>query len=167
MKTNRQIKNRITRKNRRGGGLFDYIFPKTSIIQGNVTDDYNIEYNGILLKCDVCSNDRFSHVDVTVNSSKTGDIIFGDTSIFDHPLTIYRCKTCSYCKVIYRMFGIKNEDRLIKEIQVTGAPPLPQQQPLQAVQQLPPAQPPIQPPIQAQPQQPPAQNQYGPEILYR
>ena len=148
MKTRRhknQGKNRKSKKLRNdGGGLMDYFFPKTAVFQGKNFDHYTIQYNGVNLKCDVCGDFRFAHLDTSVNASKTGEMLLGDSTVFDHPLTIYRCKTCNYCKVIYRLFGIKNEDRPIKETLHTEGPPA------APVQPQPPAQPAAQVPAQAQ-----------------
>jgi len=118
-KTRRNKKQSKTRKQRKGGALWDYFGWKTAVFQSNKTPGYNITFNGNKINCEICGKDVFTHIDVSVNRSKIGTMEAGDDATLDHPLIMYRCKTCNNCKMIYRLFGITNEERPIQEIPVT------------------------------------------------
>ena len=133
-----KLKNRSSKKLRKdGGGIFDYFFPKTSLWQGKKDLYYNLKYNGTLLKCDVCGDTKFAHIDGAINPSKTfqivGEVVAdADSTVFEHPVIIHRCSTCSYCKIVYRTFGVKDEDRPIKEVLDSGSSTQPQPVPAAA-----------------------------------
>lgn len=120
-----------TRKNRKngleGGGFWDFFKPKTALVQGQNTAGYNISYNGSPIKCEICSNSEFAHIDASITRSKIFNVVNGEDNegLDQHPLTIYRCKTCYNCKVIYRVFGIPDDQRPIKEVRIGTQPPPP------------------------------------------
>lgn len=132
MRTTR--KNKTIKKGRnKGGALLDYFRWKTGIVQRQDIPDYYILYNNNKINCEICGNNKFAHIDVSVNRSKVLNVVTGDDgTIMDHPLTVYRCKKCNNCKFIYRTFGSSDNERPIQEILVSDykqqAPP-PQQQP--------------------------------------
>lgn len=125
---------RTTKKLRKdGGGFWDFMRPKTEIMQGKNTTAYNITYKGNKLKCDVCNGEEFAHIAASISRSKTFSFIIDgddDTAGLDqHPMTIYRCKQCNYCKMIYYVFGIEDQDRPIQEVRVNAPQPEPAQPP--------------------------------------
>jgi len=105
-------KNGKSMKNKKGGGWF-FSNNKSNSLGGDNTT-YELVYNNNGKKCEICGNNDYEKIYVSINRSKTFDVLstlsgLGTAnSTAGHPLTMYRCVTCNNCKFFYTKTPLNN-----------------------------------------------------------
>jgi hypothetical protein len=120
-------KNVSLRKNQRGSGYLDFLFGKRAS-GPNSSFNYprvNLKYNGNPIRCEVCSTDAFFKVDISVDRSKTATLLTDAVldeqwnQVLSHPLRMYVCTQCLWCKQMYAPTSWNGLNQTIVETPVT------------------------------------------------
>jgi hypothetical protein len=127
-------KNGKSMKNKKGGGFFDLFSSKkttetapnsTNNNEANTNTNKNtdglvkISYNGKSINCEICGENNYKEIFVSVNRSKTFDVattILGmgsATSTAGHPLTMYLCRNCNNCRFFYTKTSFNDYEKVI------------------------------------------------------
>ena len=125
-----------TMKYRKGGGVFDWISSKkTTETEPNSTNNneananantnkntdglVKISYNGKAINCEICGENNYKEIFVSVNRSKTFDVVAtlaglgSANSTAGHPLTMYLCRTCNNCRFFYTKSSLNDYNKVI------------------------------------------------------
>jgi hypothetical protein len=133
-KTHPSKKYSKTMKDRKGGGMFDWFSSKkntetapnsTNNNETNTNTNKNtdglvkISYNGKNINCEVCGENNYKEIFVSVNRSKTFDVVStlaglgSANSTAGHPLTMYLCRTCNNCRFFYTKSSFNDYNKVI------------------------------------------------------
>ena len=110
-------KNGKSMKNKKGGSWFWSSNKSNSLGGDNST--YELIYNNNGKKCEICGNNDYEKIYVSINRSKTFDTVstlFGLGSVNStagHPLTMYRCVKCNNCKFFYTKTPLNNVNNVV------------------------------------------------------
>ena len=105
-------KNGKSMKNKKGGAWV-WSNNKSNSLGGDNTT-YELVYDNNNKKCEICGNNDYEKIYVSINRSKTFETVstligFGSAnSTAGHPLTMYRCVTCNNCKFFYTKTSLNN-----------------------------------------------------------
>lgn len=114
-----------TMKNKKGGGMFDF-FSSNKTTNTNTTDDnkntdglVKISYKDKAINCEVCGENNYKEIFVSVNRSKTFDVVSTFAGVGNinagagHPLTMYLCRTCNNCRFFYTKTSFNDYTKVI------------------------------------------------------
>jgi len=110
-------KNSKSMKNKKGGGWF-WSSNKSNSLGGDNTI-YELVYDNNNKKCEICGNNKYEKIYVSISRSKTFDTVstfFGLGSVNStagHPLTMYRCLICNNCKFFYTKTSLNNINNVV------------------------------------------------------
>ena len=105
----------LRNKTVKGGGLLSFFSTNAGVLK-NIP--INLKFGNNILTCDVCKANIFYKKDVSVKRSKTFDVLAGDSTMVDHPLALYMCNNCCYCKIAYVSTKINGYTNKIEEFTV-------------------------------------------------
>jgi len=110
-------KNGKSMKNKKGGAWF-WSSNKSNSLGGDNTT-YELIYNNNGKKCEICGNNDYEKIYVSINRSKYFDVgttLLGMGSLNStagHPLTMYRCVKCNNCKFFYTKTPLNNVNNVV------------------------------------------------------
>lgn len=123
-----------TMKNKNGGGILDWFSSKkptetapnsTNNNEANTTTNKNtdglvkISYKNKPINCEVCQENKYKEIFVSVNRSKYFDVastflgLGNVNATAGHPLTMYLCRTCNNCRFFYTKSSLNDYDKVI------------------------------------------------------
>lgn len=85
-----------------------------------------LSYSGNSISCDVCKNNKYYKMDMSISRSKVASItsgivlINGVTDIISHPVKCYLCTTCLNCRFVYATTTWNKLKTVIEETKVEG-----------------------------------------------
>ena len=85
-----------------------------------------LSYGGNSISCDVCKNNKYYKMDMSISRSKVASItsgiilINGVTDIISHPVKCYLCTTCLNCRFVYATTTWNKLKTVIEETKVEG-----------------------------------------------
>jgi hypothetical protein len=83
-----------------------------------------LSYGGNSISCDVCKNNKYYKMDMSISRSKVASItsgiilINGVTDIISHPVKCYLCTTCLNCRFVYATTTWNKLKTVIQETKV-------------------------------------------------
>jgi len=117
-----KIENNKTRKiynnRKKGSGPIDYLIGKKEPNKINYPN-VSLKYNSKNILCEICKNNSFYKIDASVDRSKTATIFLGSDlgDVVSHPLKMYVCIKCLYCKFVYTStYWNTLQDKIIETI---------------------------------------------------
>jgi len=110
-------KNSKSMKNKKGGEWSGSSNKSNSLGGDNTT--YELVYDNNNKKCEICGNNDYEKIYVSINRSKYFDVgttLLGMGSLNStagHPLTMYRCVKCNNCKFFYTKTQLNNVNNVV------------------------------------------------------
>lgn len=85
----------------------------------NGKDLFELSYKGKKINCEICGDNKYKEIFVSINRSKTFDVattILGmgsASSTAGHPLTLYLCRNCNNCRFFYTKTPFNDYEKVI------------------------------------------------------